>query len=334
LRWQHARALALADLNRDVRMDIVATIEHPRGVMKKGWLTVAWLLCLPGYVHSQDVAVGNRVRVGTPTMRPRVGLLLASTNDSILVSFSNPAMMMAIARDKLNSLQVSLGGDGWRGAILGAQMGLPAGATAFGIQHLRSRKPPPRFHYDRGDLYSAALTGAVWGFVAGGALGVAIGQERWAHSAVPSPNYQTLPTYEERLALLKRARLALFQQNDRIRLQTRDGKQTEGRYDGQIDDFVRIMGDSSYVVPINDVVAIFERRPLTGAWMRRGMLIGAALGLGTIAAAALSEGNDCSGSCVSTWSYTVSFGFVGALTGGTIGAIAGSHVKGWTAQKW
>jgi hypothetical protein len=105
-----------------------------------------------------------------------------------------------------------------------------------------------------------------------------------------------------------------------------------------VDVLARIMGDSSYVVPIGDVVAIFERRPVTEAWMRRGILIGAALGVGTIAAAALSEDNDCSSDsftrCTSAWGYTIPFALVGGLTGGTIGAIAGSHVKAWRAQKW
>ena len=305
---------------------------------KRQLLCVAWLVCLPGHLYGQNAEVGNRIRVGTATLSPRTGLLLGSTNDSVLVAFSNPTLLSSFARHQIQSLQVSRGGDGWRGAIIGAQMGLPAGAVAFGIEHLNSRKPPPRFHYDRGDLIAAALTGAAWGFVVGGALGVAVGQETWSMATAPPPNHQTLPTYEARLALLTQARLGLFEDSERIRLDTRDGRRAEGRYDGQVDGFIRIMGDSSYVVPIADVVAIFERRPVTEAWMRKGILIGAALGVGTIAAAALSEDNDCTSDsftrCTSAWGYTISFALVGGLTGGTIGAIAGSHVKAWSAQKW
>src|SRR5688572_10639053 len=95
---------------------------------KQQLLLVTCLAWLPGYVHGQTAALGNRVRVVTSIMRPKTGLLLASSNDSVLVAFPNPTMLTAIARDHLNSMQVSLGGDGWRGAIIGAQMGMPAGA--------------------------------------------------------------------------------------------------------------------------------------------------------------------------------------------------------------
>ena len=301
-------------------------------------LCLALLLWLPTSLSGQqDVFVGSRVRVGSATMRPSAGLLLASTRDSLLVGFADrPAMPVAIAHNQVKSLQASLGGDGRRAAVIGAQIGLTAGAIVFGIEHLSSRRPPPRFRYDNGDLAFAALTGAAWGLLFGGLGGAALGQERWAVATIPSATHIALPPTEARVALQTQVRLGLFRAGAAIRLRTHEGQQIEGRYDGQADGIVRVAGDSAYRVAVANVNEIFERRPLTGTWLRRGILIGAALGIATVAASASAqEKEDCSpGFCASPWPYAVPFGLSGAVAGGAIGAIVGSHVKGWRPQKW
>jgi hypothetical protein len=66
------------------------------------------------------------------------------------------------------------------------------------------------------------------------------------------------------------------------------------------------------------------------------MWLGVALGVGFVTVIALNdEGCDSDpGFCTSAWAYTPFFAVSGAFTGGAVGAILGSHVKGWRTQKW
>jgi hypothetical protein len=108
----------------------------------------------------------------------------------------------------------------------------------------------------------------------------------------------------------------------------------EGRYHGHSSGFVRLAGDTPELIPVSAIVEISERRAVTGPWLRRGALIGAALGVATVAYAAMT-GPDCPPDfCLSPWGFTLSASIIGAVTGGAVGAILGSYVKGWRPQKW
>jgi hypothetical protein len=308
---------------------------------KQVWLPLV-LLWLPAASSAQAVtSVGARVRVSTSEERPTAGLLLAVSGDSLLIGFSNRQLTpVALARSDLTSLQMSLGGDGKRGAALGAQLGMIAGAIGFGVEHLMSRSSDPRFHYDNGDLGYAAGSGAVWGLLAGAVMGAIVAEERWGDATLP-PSIETLPASGERPALQTQTRLRLFPEGGRIRVRTQEGQQIQGRYEGQTTDVLRIIGDSRdlhspHLVPIARIVEISERRSMTGPWLRRGTWLGAVLGVTTtVVVAAQTTEEECPpDSCLSPWGFIPVSAVFGALTGGAVGAILGSHVKGWRTQKW
>ena len=295
---------------------------------------LALLLLLSSSVSAQTVtALGTRVQVSTNNGR-HSGLLLAVSGDSLLIGFSDrPTAPVTRARSDVTSLRASLGGDGWRGAIIGGQLGIVVGSIGFGVEHVMSRSSDPRFHYDNVDVASAAVSGAIWGFLGGAVMGAIIGEERWENAVLPSGT-AALPSAGERSGVQMQARLGLFEEGTGIRLRTQDGRLVQGRYDGHTNDFVRIVADSSYAVPIATIREISERRPLTGPWLKRGMWLGAALGAALVAGAALNE-EDCDpDSCLSAWAYLPAGTITGAFSGAVLGSTLGSHVKGWRPQKW
>ena len=311
--------------------------SHAMRRRRSAVLLLALLGSVPCAVQAQEPAPGARVRIAAPALDYGAGLLLATTRDSLLIGFSQLAQSpVALARDAITSFEVSLGGDAARGAAIGAQIGFASGAVASSILHLVSRRPPPRFGYDHGDLAAAAMTGAAVGIVTGALLGAMTGQERWDSTALPRASAAALPPTGERATLQTRTRLDLFAPDDAIRVRTHDGLLYAGRYDGLDNGFMRIVTDSAIRVPIARIAAIDEQRAMTVPWLRRGGLIGAALGLAVVGVAALMD-DGCSASdfCASPWGSTAAmFGIGGAFTGASVGAIAGSYVHGWRPQKW
>ena len=127
-----------------------------------------------------------------------------------------------------------------------------------------------------------------------------------------------------------------FDDDSPIRLLTVDGAQYEGRYAGYDAGFVRIVADSSVTIPTARIAELFERRTYTRSWLGRGALIGATLAFGWIAyAETTSDDDDCPPDfCADIGYLAVPFTLTAAFGGATVGAIAGSYVRGWQPQRW
>jgi hypothetical protein len=174
-------------------------------------------------------------------------------------------------------------------------------------------------------------------------MGTAASGESWAPATVPAQPQKQLPPTEDRSALRTQLQLDALKPSSAVRLFTRDGKYVSGSYDGHDAAHARVTGDSSIVVPIENVIAIAQQRPATGQFARAGLVIGAlsgAVGFGILAAA--SEGNRDDGQLVACpcglggmIPTMVAFGAVsGGATGLMIGSLIGSVTKRWQLHAW
>jgi hypothetical protein len=133
----------------------------------------------PADLRGLGFGTGSRVRLTAPSIaeHPLVGRVAGLTVDSLLLERGGGARLQIDSRE-VRALSVSAGHDRWRGALIGAGIGLLTG----GVLGARAAG-----HND--DTGLAAFVGFVAGVVVGTPLGAGVGAlaapERWIALPVP-----------------------------------------------------------------------------------------------------------------------------------------------------
>jgi hypothetical protein len=158
-------------------------------------------------------------------------------------------------------------------------------------------------------------------------------RESWEPAGVPEPRQERLPATEDRAALRTQRQLDALKPGSAIRLYSLDGSYVSGSYDGRDSAHARVASDSSIVVPIENIIAMERRRPVTGQFGRKGLVVGAlagALGFGLPAAINCRERKHSTECDPLLASVLISFGVVSAsYTGFIISSLYGSVTKQW-----
>lgn len=124
----------------------------------------------------------------------------------------------------------------------------------------------------------------------GTVTGALIGRERWVHVPHPAATQVTLPAPELRPRVRTLLHLDSLQPGHRVQFRTDFGMRVSGFYQGRDQEHVRVERDSVILLPIADIRQIAIPASATGAYAKRGLLIGAiAGGLGPALAASSSD---------------------------------------------
>lgn len=136
---------------------------------------------------SAPVAVGERVRITTPSQRGPyryVGGVAEVRGDTLMVQTGDAAAPRPVAIADISKLEVSRGkhGNGRRGMLYGTLIGAGVGTIAGAASYKKPDCAGSTWFCDTGrgaDAFAGGLVGGVIGFAIGGIWGATHSSERW-----------------------------------------------------------------------------------------------------------------------------------------------------------